>query len=122
MKKLDSFPAADGHIESILIGAWQMKISFHTWNGRKLVIIYNDVRSVISLESVYNDISEFCIIEIENKQFEYTFFNSPDKNIVLQIKAGSMEIYDTEEYASNINSALFEVGYNYIGDQIYNFQ
>lgn len=40
----------------------------------------------------------------------------------MQIKAGSMEIYDTEEYASNINSALFEVGYNYIGDQIYNFQ
>lgn len=69
MKKIDSFPAADGHIESILMGAWQMKISFHTWNGRKLVIIFNDVRSVISLESVYYDIGEFCIVEIENKQF-----------------------------------------------------
>ena len=122
MKKIDSFSAADGHIESILIGAWQMKISFQTWDSRKLVLIYNDVKSVISSESVYYDIGKFCIVKIEDKQFEYTFFNSPNKNMVLQIKAGSMEIYDTEEYASNINSALFEVGYNYVGNQIYNFQ
>lgn len=122
MRKIDSFPAADGHIESILMGAWQMKISFQTWDNRKLILIYNDVKSVTSLNSVYYDIGEFCIKEIENKQFEYKFYNSPDKNIVLQIQAGSMEIYDTEEFASDINAALFKVGYSYIGNQIYDFK
>lgn len=38
MKKVDSFPAADGHIESILIGAWQVKVSFKHGIGGSLYL------------------------------------------------------------------------------------
>lgn len=61
MKKLDSFPVADGHIESILIGAWQVKISFQTWDSRQLILIYNDVESITSSESVYHDIDTYIL-------------------------------------------------------------
>lgn len=99
-----------------------MKISFQTWDGRQIVLIYNDVKKVTSLNSVYYDISTCQIVQIEDNKFEYTFYDSPDENIVLQIQAESIEIYETEEIASDINSALFEVGYDFIGNQIHNFQ
>lgn len=35
-KNLDSFPSEDGHIESILIGFDQVKVSFQTWDSKKL--------------------------------------------------------------------------------------
>lgn len=59
MKKVDSFPAADGHIESILIGAWKVKVSFQTWDRRQLVLIYSDVKNVISFNSIYHDFVRF---------------------------------------------------------------
>lgn len=121
MKKLDSFPVADGHIESILIGAWQVKISFQTWNSRQLILIYNDVESITSSESVYHDIDTYHISQTDTNKFIYTFYNSEPK-VVLKIYAGSMEIYETGKLASDINSALFDVGYDYIGDQVYNFR
>lgn len=125
MKKIDSFPAADGHIESILIGVWQVKISFQTWNSRQLILIYNDVESITSSESVYHDIDAYDIDQTNNNKFIYTFYyskNSSELKAVLTIYAGTMEIYETGKLASDINSALFDVGYDYVGDQIYNFK
>lgn len=43
MRELKTFPAADGHIESVLIGFRKVKISFQTWDRKKLVLIYDDV-------------------------------------------------------------------------------
>lgn len=125
MNKLDSFPVADGHIESILIGAWQVKISFQTWDSRQLILIYNDVESITSSESVYHNIDAYHINQTNNNKFIYTFYNSENSSelkAVLTIYAGTMEIYETGKLASDINSALFDVGYDYIGDQIYNFK
>ena len=34
IERKDSFPAEDGHIESILIGVEQVKISFQTWDAK----------------------------------------------------------------------------------------
>lgn len=122
MKKIDSFSAADGHIESILIGAWQIKISFQTWDSRQLVLIFNDVDNVISSEAVYYDIDTYHIEQIDNDKFCYTFYSSAELKVILTIYAGKMEIYETGKVASDINSALFDVGYDYIGDQIYSFK
>ncbi len=122
MNKLDSFSAADGHIESILIGAWQVKISFQTWDSRQLVLIFNDVDSVISSEAVYYDIDTYHIEQTEKNKYCYTFYSSAELKVILTICAGKMEIYETGKAASDMNSALFDVGYDYIGDQIYNFK
>ena len=43
VRKLDSFPAEDGHIESVLVGVQEVKVSFQDWRGRKLVILFHDV-------------------------------------------------------------------------------
>ena len=59
MKELKNFPECDGHIESVLIGCRIAKVSFQTWNAKKLVIIYNDVESVKEQNSVFGDISEY---------------------------------------------------------------
>ena len=58
-RKKDSFPAEDGHIESILIGVDQVKVSFQTWDSRKLIFIFDNVDIIISSHSVYGDISGF---------------------------------------------------------------
>lgn len=46
MKELKLFSECDGHIESILIGYSNVKVSFQTWDCRKLVLIYNEVESI----------------------------------------------------------------------------
>ena len=38
--QLDSFPSEDEHIESVLIGCNDTKVSFQTWNGKALTIIF----------------------------------------------------------------------------------
>ena len=43
VNRLSSFPAEDGHIESVLIGVQEVKVSFHDWRERKLVILFHDV-------------------------------------------------------------------------------
>lgn len=86
---------------------------------------YNDVESITSSESVYHDIDAYDIDQTSNNKFIYTFYNSKNSSelkAVLTIYAGTMEIYETGKLASDINSALFDVGYDYVGDQIYNFK
>lgn len=119
--KKDSFPAEDGHIESILIGVDQAKVSFQTWDSRKLVLIFNNIGSTMSSHSVYGDISRFEVISIDNGYKRFVFYsawydeNNEDKQ-ALSIEAESLEIFQVGAGAE-INSALFDVGYEYIGDQ-----
>ena len=121
LEKKDSFPAEDGHIESILIGVDQVKISFQTWDCKKLVFIFDNVEKVISTQSVYGDIGEFQVSNGENGLKKYIFYsswydeNEEDKE-VLSIEAEKMEIFQVGTGAK-INSALFNVGYDYIGNQ-----
>ncbi len=82
MKELKNFPECDGHIESILIGCRIVKVSFQTWDAKKLVLIYTDV----------------------------------ENDLVLSIIAKSVKIFEVGENA-DINNALFDVGYEYIGGQ-----
>ena len=121
IEKRDSFPAEDGHIESILIGVDQVKVSFQTWDAGKLVLIFDNVEKVISSHAVYGDIGGFEVISGENGMKEYIFYSSwYDKNgenkEVLSIEAEKMNIFQVGTGAE-INSAMFDVGYEYIGDQ-----
>lgn len=121
LEKKDSFPAADGHIESILIGVDQVKISFQTWDSKKLVFIFDNVERVISSHSVYGDIGEFQVSYSGNGLKKYIFYsawydeNGEDKE-VLSIEAEKMEIFQVG-IGAEINSAVFNVGYEYVGNQ-----
>lgn len=106
IERKESFPAEDGHIESILIGVDRAKISFQTWDAKKLVFIFDDVERVISSHSVYEDIGEFQVGSGENGVTKE----------VLSIEAAKMEIFQVGEDAET-DSALFDVGYEYIGGQ-----
>lgn len=48
MRELADFSSHDGHIESIVIGAEQVKVSFQTWNCMELVLIFDSVIEVFS--------------------------------------------------------------------------
>lgn len=115
MKELKSFSECDGHIESILIGCRTVKVSFQTWNAKKLVLIYDDVESVKEQNSVFGDISEYTTAKTDDEYTQYEFFDA-NNNSVLSILAKSVRIFETGENA-DINSALFDVGYEYIGGQ-----
>ena len=114
--QLDSFPSDDGHIESILIGVEEVKVSFQTWNGKALVLIFKDVESVFSTHSGYGDIGSFLCKVYKDDYFKYDFYDASSDQSVLCIISKSMEIYDTG-YAEDINGAIFDVGYGYIGNQ-----
>lgn len=116
MKTLQNLPSHDGHIESILIGSDIVKVSFQTWNSRKIIIIYSDVDEVIENRSVYDDIGEYRIEERNGKTY-YKFFDAlKNDRLCLTICAGKEEIYEVGTGAG-INDALFDVGYEYIGGQ-----
>ncbi|MCI8410361.1 MAG: hypothetical protein HFJ09_14005 [Lachnospiraceae bacterium] len=121
IEKKDSFPAEDGHIESILIGVDQVKVSFQTWDSKKLVFIFDNVEKVISSHSVYGDIGEFQVISNNSELKKYIFYsawyeeNEHEKE-VLSIEAEKMEIFQVG-LGADINSAIFDVGYEYIGNQ-----
>lgn len=115
MKELKVFPECDGHIESVLIGCRTVKVSFQTWNAKKLVLIYDDAESVKEQNSVFGDISEYTTAKANDEFTQYTFFDAND-NPVLNIVARSVRIFEVGENA-DINSALFDVGYEYIGGQ-----
>ena len=117
MKEQKIFPECDGHIESILIGYRMVKVSFQTWDARKLILIYDDVESVQEQNSVFGDISYYQTTQMEDGFCQYEFFDTDD-NLVLKILANSVKIFETEHNA-DINSALFDVGYDYIGGQTY---
>lgn len=121
IEKKDSFPAEDGHIESILIGVDRVKISFQTWDSRKLVLIFDNVEKVISSHSVYGDIGGFQVRSDENALKKYIFYsawydeNGVDQEVLL-IEAEKMEIFQVG-IGAEINSAVFDVGYEYVGNQ-----
>lgn len=115
MKELKVFPECDGHIESVLIGCRTVRVSFQTWNAKKLVLIYDDVESLKEQNSVFGDILEYTIAKTGNEFTQYIFFDA-NNNSVLSILARSVRIFETGENA-DIDSALFDVGYEYIGGQ-----
>lgn len=121
IKKLDSFPAEDGHIESILIGVWDIKVSFQDWKGRKLVLIFKDVEEIHRVDCgeqtiLYNDVGEFRVKELESDLKEYCFVGSWNEEAFLNLKAKSLEIYEVG-VSKNANTALFLMDLDYIGEQ-----
>ena len=115
MKELKEFPECDGHIESILIGYRIVKVSFQTWDSKKIVLIYSDVESVQERNSVFGDILEYTITKMNDEFIQYAFFDG-DGDFVLSILANSVRVFEVGGNAG-INSALFDVGYEYIGNQ-----
>ena len=88
---LVSFPAEDGHIESVLVGVQEVKVSFQDWRGRQLVILFHDVEEVHGIDSreqciLYQDIGEFIICKLDKEFNEYRFVGAWDKNAFLKIK------------------------------------
>lgn len=65
MKELQQFPECDGHIESILIGCRMVKVSFQTWNAKRLVLIYDDVEMNISEANTWNN-TDFHLEDCES--------------------------------------------------------
>ena len=119
--KLDSFPAEDGHIESVLIGVQVIKVSFQDWKGRRLVIIFQDTLGIQGCDSeeqsiLYQDIGEFSIKELGNELKEYRFVGAWDDKAFLNIKAKAIEIYEVGAI-TDWNTALFEMDLEYIGGQ-----
>ena len=114
----DTFPAEDGHIESILIGADSLKVSFQTWNNRQLVLIFEEIGEVVSCNAVYGDIGEFRMVDLGESRTQYLFYSawSDEEKPILSISAKELRIYQVGE-EGGINSALFDVGYDYIGNQ-----
>ncbi len=122
IKRLDSFAAEDGHIESVLIGVQEVKVSFQDWRGRQLVILFHDVEEFHGCDSAWQcafnqDIGEFIIRKLDNDFKEYCFVGAWDENTFLKIKGKGMEIYEVG-VSKHIETALFEIDLNYIGDQL----
>ena len=115
MKELKVFPECDGHIERIVIGYRSVKVSFQTWNCRKLVLIYDEVESINDQSSVFRDIGLYEKTKSENEFTKYSFYDTDD-NLILDILAKYIKIFEVGDTA-DINNALFDVGYDYIGNQ-----
>ncbi len=113
-KKLDYFPVEDGHIESILIGCSDVKISFQTWNEKALVIIFRDCEKIVSENSVNCDMGMFECKQIKNDLNSYSFYDASTEEELLKIISRDIEIYEVG-LTNDINGALFDVGYEYIG-------
>lgn len=122
IRRLDSFPAEDGHIESVLVGVQEVKVSFQDWRKRQLVILFHDVEEFHGIDSalqcIFNqDIGEFTIRKLDDEFNEYCFVGAWDENTFLKIKGKEMEIYEVG-VSEHIETALFEVNLNYIGEQL----
>ena len=99
----------------------QVKESFQTWDCRKLVFIFDNVEMITSSHSIYGDIGEFKVDNSTTKLKKYIFYSAwydenRDNKEVLLIEAEKMEIFQVGMNAE-INSAVFDVGYEYVGDQ-----
>ena len=121
IKKLDSFPAEDGHIESVLIGVQIIKVSFQDWKGRRLVIIFQDTLGIQGYDSeeqsiLYQDIGDFSVKELGNEFKEYRFIGAWDDKAFVSIKAKSIEIYEVGAI-TDWNTTLLEMDLEYIGGQ-----
>lgn len=101
---------------SILICCDDVKVSFQIWNAKKIVIIFRNCEKIISSHSVYGDIGKFVCSDYKKDLHMYSFFDSLTDEKTLEIIADSMEIYEVGT-AADINSALFDVGIDYIGNQ-----
>ena len=122
IKKIDSFAPEDGHIESVLVGVQELKVSFQDWRGKQLVILFHDVEEFHGMDSTWQcmfnqDIGEFTKRKLDNDFNEYCFVGAWDENTFLKIRGKSMEIYEVG-VSKSIETALFEVGLDYIGDQL----
>ena len=122
VRKLVSFPAEDGHIESVLVGVQEVKVSFQDWRGSKLVILFHDVEEFHGIDSseqciLNQDIGEFITCKLDKEFNEYRFVGAWDKNTFLKIKGKRMEIYEvgTTKY---VDAALFELDLSFIGNQL----
>ncbi len=121
IEKKEHFPAEDGHIESILIGAGQVKVSFQTWDARKFVLIFENVERIVSTHAVYGDISRYEVLSGSDKGTRYIFYSTwhdedQEEKGVLWIDAEKMEIFQVGIEAE-LNAAIFDVGYGYVGGQ-----
>lgn len=124
MKEVSTFSPHDGHIESVVIGVEQVKVSFQTWNCLELVLVFDNVVDVKS-HCLSTDIDDFFIQEItieteermEMSFFQYAFLSVWDKAPILCISAKSMKIYEVGS-AQNDNAALLDVGLDYLGRQV----
>ena len=120
--RLSSFPAEDGHIESVLIGVQEVKVSFQEWRGKKLVILFHGVEEFHGFDSreqsiLNQDIGTFVINKIDDQFNEYCFVGEWDENTFLKIKGKSMDIYEVGT-TKGLNTALFEIDLSFIGDQL----
>ncbi len=121
IEKKEHFPAEDGHIESILIGAGQVKVSFQTWDARKFVLIFENVERIVSTHAVYGDISRYEVLPGSDKGTRYIFYSTwhdedQEEKGVLWIDAEKMEVFQVGIEAE-LNAAIFDVGYGYVGGQ-----
>ncbi|MCI8297826.1 MAG: hypothetical protein HFG22_18515 [Lachnospiraceae bacterium] len=121
IEKKEHFPAEDGHIESILIGVGQVKVSFQTWDARKFVLIFENVERIVSTHAVYGDISRYEVLSGSDKGTRYIFYSTwhdedQEEKGVLWIDAEKMEIFQVGIEAE-LNAAIFDVGYGYVGGQ-----
>lgn len=114
-KRIKNFPESDGHIKSILIGLRVAKVSFQTRDSPKLVLIYNDVESVEEQNFVFGDIAQYTETKMENGFIKYSFEDSYGY-VVLNIFTQSIRIFKVGNNA-DINCALFDVEFDYIGNQ-----
>lgn len=80
-----------------------------------MVLKYDGVESVKERNSVFGDISEYTITKMNDGLMQYAFFDA-NADLVLNILAESVRVFEVGE-STDINSALFDVGYEYIGDQ-----
>ena len=115
MEELKNFSPYDGHIASILIGCGTAKISFRTWDAKKLVIIYEGVESIRESHAVFNDIAEYRETADGGELTGYEFFDT-DGALILSLIAESAKIYKVGENAE-ADEALFDAGTEYIGGQ-----
>ena len=115
MEELKNFSPYDGHIASILIGCGTAKISFRTWDAKKLVIIYDGVESIRESHAVFNDIAEYRETADGGELIGYEFFDTNGAP-VLSLRAESAKIYKGGENAE-ADEALFDAGTEYIGGQ-----
>lgn len=116
MEELKNFSPYDGHIASILIGCGTAKISFRTWDAKKLVIIYDGVESIRESHAVFNDIAEYRETADGGELIGYEFFDT-DGALILSRIAESAKIYKVGENAE-ADEALFDAGTEYIGGQM----
>lgn len=114
-KRIKNFPAEDGLIESIVIGWRIAKISFQTWDSRRLVLIYENVENLYENDAVFIDIGGYTEEKSDKEYLIYRFYNN-DNLEILSIKAASVKILETGGRAG-INDALFDVGTDYVGGQ-----